>query len=41
MVLTSKDGFEREANTVDPDKDALEDRLVGLYDKWAGDIASL
>ncbi len=26
--------FEKEANQVDPEKDALEDRLVDLYKGW-------
>ena len=38
MVL---DWFEKEANTVDPEKDALEDKLVELYEGWAEHITGL
>ncbi len=33
--------YEREANTVDPEKDAFEDKLVNLYESWADQIANL
>ena len=35
------DWWEREANTVDPEKDALEDRLVSFYESWAGQVKNL
>ena len=38
MVL---EWFEQEANTVDPEKDALEDKLVSLYEGWAEQITDL
>jgi nucleoside-diphosphate-sugar epimerase len=33
--------YEREANTVDSEKDAFEDKLVSLYESWADQIANL
>jgi nucleoside-diphosphate-sugar epimerase len=33
--------YEREAHTVDPEKDALEDTLVSLYQRWEAEIADL
>ncbi len=33
--------FEQEANKVEAEKDALEDRLVEIYGKWAAEMASL
>ncbi len=35
------DWFEKEANTVDPEKSALEDKLVELHGSWAQQIAEL
>jgi nucleoside-diphosphate-sugar epimerase len=35
------DWYAQEANTVDPEKDALEDKLVNLYEDWATQIADL
>ncbi len=35
------DWFEKEARTVDPEKDALEDQLVKLHGEWAEQIANL
>ena len=33
--------FEKEANIVDPEKDALEDKLIELHESWAKQIANL
>jgi nucleoside-diphosphate-sugar epimerase len=33
--------FEREADWVDPEKDALEDQLVAIYDQWASQMTNL
>ena len=33
--------YEAEAHTIDPEKDALEDRLVALYDDFAGKMKNL
>ena len=33
--------FDKEANQVDPEKDALEDRLVALYAGWKSQMAEL
>ena len=35
------DWFEQEANQVDPEKDALEDRLVELHAGWKRQIQTL
>jgi nucleoside-diphosphate-sugar epimerase len=35
------DWFEKEANVIDPEKAALEDRLVDLHQNWAQQIANL
>ncbi len=35
------DWFEKEANQVDPEKDALEDRLVELYGGWKAQMEAL
>lgn len=35
------DWFEKEANVVDPEKDALEDKLVELHDGWTQQITNL
>lgn len=34
------DWFEKDANQVDPEKDAMEDRLVELYDGWKSQMQS-
>ncbi|MBD3307943.1 NAD-dependent epimerase/dehydratase family protein [candidate division KSB3 bacterium] len=38
MVL---EWYEREANTVDPEKEALEDRLIALHARWAEQVENL
>ena len=35
------DWYEQEAHTIDPEKDALEDKLVDFYEGWATQIADL
>ena len=40
-VMADLEWFEKEANTVDPEKDALEDQLVKLHGEWAEQIANL
>ncbi len=35
------DWWEREADTIDPEKEALEDSLVSIYNDWAGRIKEL
>lgn len=38
-LRTILDWFEREAHAVDPEKDALEDRLVSAHDSWIQQIS--
>jgi len=40
-LQTILDWYETEAHTIDPEKDALEDKLVNLYESWAEQIANL
>jgi nucleoside-diphosphate-sugar epimerase len=40
-VTMMVDWFEREANRVDPEKDALEDRLVELHSRWKTEMKAL
>ncbi|MGE4282981.1 MAG: NAD-dependent epimerase/dehydratase family protein [Clostridia bacterium] len=35
------DWYEKEANTVDSEKDELEDKLVGMYNQWSEQAANL
>jgi len=35
------DWWEKDANTVDPEKDALEDKLVSLWNSWADQLHDL
>ena len=35
------DWWEKEAHTIDPEKDALEDKLAGLYYSWAEQMKDL
>lgn len=35
------DWWEKEANTIDPEKDALEDNLVSLWNGWADQVKNL
>ena len=35
------DWWEREANVIDPEKEVLEDKLVGMYNNWADQIKDL
>ena len=40
-LRTIADWFEKAANTVDPEKDALEDKLVELHRSWTDQITNL
>lgn len=40
-LKTMLDWFEREANMVDPEKDALEDSLVKLHNSWSEQISNI
>jgi nucleoside-diphosphate-sugar epimerase len=40
-LRTIAEWFEKEANTVDPEKDALEDKLVELHRSWTDQITNL
>ena len=35
------DWWEKEANTIDPEKEALENNLVSLYNSWADQVHNL
>ncbi len=40
-LQTIMEWYEKEANTVDPEKDILEDRLVSIYNHWADQMKNL
>ncbi len=40
-LRTIVDWWEKEANTIDPEKDTLEDQLVSLYSSWADQVKNL